>query len=89
MRYHLIGFIFHVYYVVLNLVYINQVYIENDRTQQRLWRALFCVAISFPTLQKLNELFARGPWAFFSDSLNWLSIFYIGGSIANVVLLQT
>ena len=42
----MIGFVFHLYYVVVLLVYVNMIYINNDKKHQKLMGKLIVSAIS-------------------------------------------
>ena len=84
--YYLIGFIFHIYYIVLQLIYVHAVYINGEEDKRAILSKLIIIGIFYPIVEELLQLGVAGFRDYFLDPANWANIVYIVAGILNVVV---
>jgi len=81
------GSCMHCLYVLMLMIYINATYLHDapgvPHTQYTL---ILSLAIIYPWIYDFIQLAQDGPAAYFSDPWNYADVYYIYGSILNIVL---
>lgn len=83
---HLVGYIFHQFYVIMMMVYINEIYINNRLDTKQVFSIILIFAIIYPTIYEFVQQYKVGLRAYMKDPANWSDIVYCWGGIANVIL---
>ena len=91
-RWHLVGCIFHFFYMFILMYYINMVYIHNeinykgDGTFERQkvidFTFILMIGIVYSTMYNILQMLTMGPIKYFSELWNWLDLIYIVCGIA-------
>ena len=68
------------------IIFINKVYIQNDKDNLRVYQILLIFGILYPWWYDTRQLFRSGFREYFSDMSNYFDMLYIYGGIANVIL---
>jgi len=74
-----------IFYVIMLFVYINRIYVQTSKDRRAL-TAILAVGIFYPTLYHFTKISKDGVKAYFGELKNYVDIFYIYSSIANIVL---
>ena len=53
LKYYMIGFTFHMYYIILQLIYVNAVYINGQDDKRLILSNLIIIGIFYPLVEEL------------------------------------
>lgn len=91
-RLHLIGTLFHVFYIGILVVFIYNVYVSPGKTANgvpvhaKYYQVGIILGVIYPMCYDFRQMYNEGIAKYFSDPGNALDLLYIWGSVANVVL---
>ena len=85
---HLVGFIAHMAYVVIMMLYVDVVYINNveDENHHLVITLLILAGIAYPTAYDFTQAYREGLRSYLKDFGNYADMIYIWASIVNVIL---
>jgi len=83
---HTFGFVMHLFYVFIMVIYIYNIYIENNHQQKDFYSRILILAVVYPAWYDTAQLWNSGWRVYFSELQNYSDLIYIYGSILNVIL---
>ena len=82
----MLGFMFHLLYVAILMVYIYVVYIQCVKDYKMVLEISLVVGVIYPSWYDTLQLYKTGVREYLQDPFNVSDQIYIWGSIANVIL---
>ena len=83
---HMVGFAAHIFYVAVLMMYIYQIYIENNFEYKKVYETMLIFAVLYPAWYDTTQMIKGGIREYFSEIQNYSDLCYIWGSVVNVVL---
>ena len=71
MKFHTVGCIAHFSYLLIMMVYVNAIYVNNDKSNAYLYGILLFCGIFYPMCYDLYQLYKKGFKEYFSDPQNY------------------
>lgn len=81
----LIGCFFHFCYLTIMIIYVNAIYINNDKQNAYLYGILLMMGIIYPMFYDIRQLYLMGPKEYFQDIFNYSDQIYVWASFFNVI----
>jgi hypothetical protein len=70
-KFHNVGCFFHFAYLTIMLVYVNAIYINNNKEDANLFGILLILGIIFPMCYDLTQLYRAGVTEYFQEVQNY------------------
>jgi hypothetical protein len=70
-KFHTVGCIAHFSYLLIMMIYVNAIYVNNDKSNAYLYGILLFVGIAYPMCYDLYQLQKTGFKEYFSDPQNY------------------
>lgn len=86
---HLRGCCLHFMYVIILMVYVDEIYIHNKSENMQMYSIILIFGVIYPTWYDSLQLYKLGWREYFSDYGNYSDMIYTYGSLANVILQNT
>ena len=88
-RLHIRGCFFHFVYVATLVLYVNEVYINANTENNKLYQYLLILGVLYPIFYETRQAYMGGVCAYLTEAQNYVDIVYIVASLTNVVLANT
>ena len=70
-KFHTVGCIAHFSYLLIMMIYVNAIYVNNDKSNAYLYGILLFIGIVYPMCYDLYQLYKAGFREYFSDPQNY------------------
>jgi hypothetical protein len=67
------------------IIYVNAIYINNDKQNAYLYGILLMMGIIYPMFYDIRQLYLMGPKEYFQDIFNYSDQIYVWASFFNVI----
>ena len=67
------------------IIYVNAIYINNDKANANLYGILLMMGIIYPMFYDIRQLYLLGPKEYFQDIFNYSDQIYVWASFFNVI----
>lgn len=88
-RLHIRSCIAHFIYVATLALYVNEVYINANTENNKLYQYLLILGVLYPIWYETRQAYMGGVREYLTDGQNYVDIIYILASLTNVVLANT
>ena len=83
---HLMGCMFHFFYIALLVLYINQIYVHNVEENRSIFETLIIFGVIYPAVYDTTQMYKSGWRVYFKQLGNYADLIYVWGSVVNVIL---